>query len=782
MAIGLTRSKNLSESNLNLKTALQKLYAPGIETDIELYSLSSSVESLCVSGVLDDKTSQIYRLTTEKLSTLSGDVINRTKFGSKYFTFTDENRVYFTKYEVGTGNSDNVTPLRYSVGGSVPALRLISGGGGFYFLNSQDQIASLENFAATWIADASSTITITLNSHGFVKDQVVGIRFNNSGGGTNATSGDYAVVSVTANTFTVANSGGSISGSGQALVSSYDVRLSNIQLRGKTSNATSLRADVTFTKMAFDYLPGTPATYTNTSFGTELGSTASATVTLTNHGLSTGDSVYIRVLSGTLKSGFVGSVTVTSSSTFTVVLPSTSTNTSKNCEVCDPRELLRFTTANVTRYYVSSVRITDPGYSYVIPEELEVVEASVNDSNTGQVVKVRRQRGVYFEGTPEIIRTSNFTYTVKNATEDGFFLFDEELGKYVYLDRDTSETGLTSEQAIEIRRFDGSNITNILQFKFAQSPIYLRSYTSEVFSVSGSISSAINSVSSSASDLKTRSRLAIQNTKRPTPVSSAENVLGYTYNSFSGKDVVVWQRVVLRDQDFVLNPSDTTLGAGSITGDRLRSSVSEFVLGPVVQWSSVASGVVTIVLSSHSVKTGDSVKVSNVVANTGSKFSSGTYTAKYINANEFSIQTSATVAGSGTLDLMLPDPNFQVRVPGLFIKVGNDYRRAFSTTDKPFFQEITDAGGVTVTMNPSITGQNLGVLSAEGTSVTTNPASTDWYSYNTTISELAQRIHTNGRDGAFYFHRQTAPAVTGIPTVKNGVQSTIYAVPLFTLS
>lgn len=789
MAIGLTRSKNLSESNLNLKTALQKLYAPGIEDDIELYSLSSSVESICFSGLANNEDAQIFRLSTERLSTLTGDSVKRTKFSTRYFTYTDENQVYFTKYTVGVGNADDVTPLRYSAGGSVPALQLVSGGGGFYFLNSQNQTSALENFAATWSASASATITVTLSSHGFQPGQGLNIRFNNSGGGTNATSGEYAVVSVTTNTFTVTNIGGSISGSGQALVSSSDIRLTNVQLRGKTSGGTTLRANVTFSKMAFDYLPGVAATYSNTSFGTQLGSSASATITLNNHGLATGDSVYIRVTSGTLQSGFVSSVTVTNSSAFSVVLPATSANTSQSCQVCYVDELTRFTPSNGSRYSVKSITITDPGSGYVIPEELEVVESTVNDSNSGQVVKIRKQRGLFFEGAPEIIRTKVFTYTVRNATEEGFFLFDEEKRQYVYLDKNTPATGLTSDQEIELRRFDGTSIDNILQFKFAQSPIYLRSYTGDIFSMGSSISGAINSISNAASGLKSRSRLAIQNTKRPTPATSEENILGYTYNSFAGRDVVIWQRVVLRDQDYVLDPSDTTFGSGAITGDRLRTSVSEFVIGPIVSWSSTTTGAVTISLNNHSVQTGDTIGVSSVSATSGNTFSEGSYTATYINSSSFSIQTSSTTASAGTLNLILSDPNFQIRVPGLFIKVGNVYRRAFSTTDKPFFQQITDAAGANAFANPTIsgsgasfTGQSYGALSAEGASTTVNPAVSNWYSYNTTISELAQRIHSNGRDGAFYFHKQTAPAVTNVSVTRNGASATIYAVPLFALA
>jgi len=789
MAIGLTRSKNLSESNLNLKTALQKLYAPGIEDDIELYSLSSSVESICFSGLANNEDSQIFRLTTERLSTLTGDVVKRTKFSTRYFTFTDENQIFFTEYNAGVGNDTDAEEPRFSRSGSVPDVRLVSGGGGFYFLDSQNQIANLENFSAAWTASASSTITVTLNSHGFAVGQGLRVRFNNSGGGTNATYGEYVVLSITTNTFTISNIGGVITGSGNALVSSSDVRLSNVQLRGKTSGGTSLRANVTFGKQSFDYLPGVAATYSNTEFGLELGNSAAITVTLANHGLSMGDSVYIRIKSGTVQSGFVGSVTTTGANTFNVVLPASSANTNQNCEVCYLDELTRFSPSNGSRYFVKSIAITNPGDNYVIPEELEVVEGTFNDSNTGRVIKVRKQRGVFFEGMPEIIRTKVFTYTVKNATNEGFFLYDEEKEKYVFLDKNTPADGLTSLQGIQLRRFDGVTVNNILQFKFAQSPIYLRNYTGEVFAMGSSISGAINNISNAASELKFSSRLAIQNTKRPTPATSEENILGYTYNSFAGRDVVMWQRVVLRDQDYVIDPSDTTLGSGAITGDRLRTSVSEFVMGPLVSWSSTTAGIATISLSGHSVQTGDTVQVSNISVTTGTGFSEGSYTATYINASSFSIQVSSTTASTGILNLIIPDPNFQIRVPGLFIKVGSVYRRAFSTVDKPFFQQIVDSVGASAFANPTISGsgasfvgQSFGALSAEGTLTSTNPATTNWYSYSTTISELAQRIHTNGRDGAFYFHKQSAPAVSNITVTKNGVDATIYAAPMFTLA
>lgn len=782
MATGLTRSKNLSESNLNLKTALQKLYAPGIEDDIEIFSLSSSVESLCFSGLVDDENTQIFRLTTERLKSLSGNVIKRTKFLTKYFTFTDENKVYFTQYNAGVGSDEEADSPRFSVNGSVPTLNVISGGGGFYFLDSNNNIFNFDFFEGTWSASSSSIVTITLSNHGFKEGQGLFLRFDNSSGGVNATGGDYVILDVPSlDSFIIENIGGSISGSGKVGIENFEIELENVSLLGKDSESSDAKANIVFERLSYNYLPGINATYSNTNYGIEYGSTHTATITLTSHGLSTGDSVYIRSISGSMRSGFVSSITKITDNTFTVVLPLLSVNTDEVCEVCLLDELFRFTQSYPSRFSIKSVQITDAGSNYLIPEELEIVESNANNSNGGSIVKIRRQFGRFFDGMPEIIRTNFFTYTVKNSNEEGFFLYDEELDKYLFLDRNTAETGLTSSQNIVIKRFDGINVNNILQFKFAQSPIYLRSYTNNVFSLGDSISSAINGLSASASNIKSNSRLAIQNTKRPTLADSDENIFGYTYNSFSGQDVVIWQRVVLRDQDYIIDPLDTTLGSNSITGERFKTSVDKFVMGPRSTWSSDSSGKVSISLANHSVNTGDSVTVSNVIASSGVAFSEGTYTATYENASSFSISTSSTSSGTGSLDIFLSDPKFQIRVPGLFIKVGGEYKRAFSTTDKPFFQSIIGSNGIRIPANPPISGTDQGALSAEGVINDNNPTSSDWHSYDATISELAQRINSNGKDGAFYFHRQTAPTISTISVGKNGVNSSIYAIPLFTL-
>lgn len=550
MAIGLTRAKNLSERNLNLKTALQKLYAPGIENDIALFSLSSSVESVVVSGLLDDAFGQITGIRNESLSSISGIVQLRTKFLTKFFTFTDLNEVNFKKFTLVTpGVAGSVLP-KTSQNGELYSMDIISAGQGFYF--------ELPN----------------------------GTVFNNS--------------------------------------TSTTLEVENVSVRGVVSGKETAKARVTFIK----------------------------------HAISGIDTV----------------------------------------------ELTKFTSGNTDRYSVASIEITEPGFGYIFPERLELVEGNVILSSDGSPIVLKKQRGRYFSGKPELLRSKVYLYQVRGASGSGFFLYDTQENKYVYLGKSTDDVGFLEQEkdSIELQRFDGININNLFQFKFAQSRIWLAGGDDggdSGFSIEGgSISEEIRRVASITNSLQLRAQAAIQNTRRPTPSNSSENTLGYVYNSFNGEDVVIWQRLVLRDPDFILDPINPDFTANSITGTRLRESVQNFELPA-------------------------------------------------LNSSE------------------------KIRIPGLFIKVGARYFRAFSTTDKPFFAE---------NLNPKMaSGSDQYALSAE-TLVT--GSTTALYSYDTVIAQLAQRISFNGTNGAFYYHRSAAPARRTVQ-VNNGNNEpvNIYAVPLFSL-
>lgn len=552
MAIGLTRSKNLSEKNLNLKTALQKLYAPGIENDIELFSLSSSIESVVASGTINSNFSQIVGLKSESLTFLSGEIQKRTRFLTKFFTLTDLNEVYFYKFGLTIPTGDDIVVPKSPESGEVFLVDIISGGEGFYFLN-------------------------------LLNDDPV-----------------------------------------EFLTPSFE--LENIKLKGSISGKDNIRAKVTFKEHTTNDI--------------------------------------------------------------------------------NSQELTKFTPGNTKRYTIQSIEITSPGSGYIFPEQLEIVEGNVIIPNVGTTIRLRKQEGAEFSGKPAIIRTRLYTYEVRNADKEGFFLYDLQDNKYVFLSRDVSvTTGFSTQEAnqIEIRRFDGIGIDNLLQFKFSQSAIYLRSSESSYSIEGGSISSAINSIASSTNDLQLRTQSAIQNTVRPTPVDSEENILGYKYNSFEGTDLVIWQRVVLRDPDYILDPNNPDFASDSITGTRLRENVTNFEMAS------------------------------------------------------------------------LDNPTKKIRVPGLFIKVGANYFRAFSTTDKPFFAQ-NSSGTI---LNPQLTsGTNRYSLSAESI---TPSSSSSLYSYNTTIAQLAQRVNSNGEDGAFYFHRATPPQRRSVTTRVGGINTNIFAIPLFTL-
>ena len=96
--------------------------------------------------------------------------------------------------------------------------------------------------------------------------------------------------------------------------------------------------------------------------------------------------------------------------------------------------------------------------------------------------------------------------------------------------------------------------------------------------------------------------------------------------------------------------------------------------------------------------------------------------------------------------------------------------------DKPFLQ-INEAGpGV---INPAVVGpypyEEYSLFAA-------NRSSGSWYGYNTILSKFAQRLSMpaggtdNGKNGALYFHKNSAPVVT---TVGSGANQ-YFEVPLFT--
>jgi len=713
MAIGLSRKANLSEKNLNLSEAIQKLYAPGVQDDLGLFSLSSQIKSFINSGPESDPSSQIIGIRSEKFLSFTGEPVDRTKFLTKDVTYSTGDKVYFDTFTLPIVSSERAYNPKYSINGSIPEARIITQGEGYYF----------------------EKVGVTPQVQEFLTNKVI----------------------------------------------------DNVVLRGRISQSDSAKARVTFSidsttqfdlsdveKWAFSdnetttyVADGTPIPV----FGT------TNTLAINNNGtwqyLSPDTQTLTRDVS--IKIFFVNGQT---STIVPVIVASSGLDQTGQITlppIDAPSYLTDFTGFYTFRFIVSNIEITDGGSDYVIGEELELVEGVVTDQETGAPFVLKRQKGERYFTKEATIVSEFYFYDVLGASNSGYYLFDSKFNKYLFLDNNKGPEELSSEDPREIRviRSDAISIDNILQLKYLQSPIAIRSYS--IFRLEGSIVGSISNLSRLVNRLRDDSYLLIQNTKKPTSITSEENNLGFEYNKITGKNLTFYQRLVIRDQDYAL-------GANDITGLRLKNNVDNFTL---IGQSEYTIQSYTINADTNVFNAGDTV---NPVLGNDAKTlivnSTGTWTYESADSSnildgvvitmtfeggfEYKIQllTQAETANNASGTIPLP----KVRIPGIFLKVGDSYRRAYSTTDKAYSQKTEDGTGY---LNPNIDGTSPD-LSLSAASIV--PGQSDFYTYNTIISKFAQRVNVNGVDGAFYFQKVTPPVVSPVTDIK-GI--TYYSIPLF---
>lgn len=167
---GLYTRFNLAEDGLNASEALQKLYAPQIQTDIGLFAYSRVLESRISSP------GTIFGLLNSPVSDLTGNISYRTKFLTDTYTFSNDNEVWFE----GVGfQLDKRTPteldgadLRYSVNGSVVNAVVEGTGSGYYVVDSDG--VEVETYPA--VVDVR-----VIGSDSFARNAVVRVTVNSNG-------------------------------------------------------------------------------------------------------------------------------------------------------------------------------------------------------------------------------------------------------------------------------------------------------------------------------------------------------------------------------------------------------------------------------------------------------------------------------------------------------------------------------------------------------------------------------------------------------------------------
>jgi hypothetical protein len=163
---------------------------------------------------------------------------------------------------------------------------------------------------------STTTITVTITAHGLTSGATIFLEFISGG----ATTNNYTIIVTSVDTFTCTDTAsGTISSSNVK----WDIRDLNTIAEVAVINPTT----ITYTSAG----PAIAETsVVKVGAYTQVAS-ATATITLAAHGLATGNQVYLEFTSGTATDG-VYSVTVLTSSTFTVVVP-VSTTTSGNVNV-----------------------------------------------------------------------------------------------------------------------------------------------------------------------------------------------------------------------------------------------------------------------------------------------------------------------------------------------------------------------------------------------------------------------------------------------------------------
>ena len=643
---GLSRKLNLSERDINLKEALQKLDAPGIENDIELFSLSSQVSSLVNSGTesQSNPSAQIIALASQTFKTKINNldqVVKRTKFITKDYTFATGNKVFFDTYTLGVGGDSNAVGPIYSDNGSIPQIRITNSGSGYFFrkTNSQGEVENL-----------TSNVTVS----GVILE-------GERSGATDSTA---------------------------TIEFEIDPTIYN------TANVTTYRLN------GSDYAAGSPA---NNIFGTghdfqmNANGTWNYTADSGSSPLSTNVLVRVTFANGVIKE-------------YTLVTPQQSSENQSGTLLLPPtnapEELSYYTGFYTRRFKIASITLTSRGTGYVLGERLLVKEGVVTNTLGNVALYLEKQQDYLYSGDKPNVFVTNYLYDVVKGGPNGFYLYDSLESKYIFLHREQDETQFNEgveDRQIRIARFDGVDVRNIFNLRFSGSSVASEQYAQR-YRIGNQIVGEINELQELAARLTSDAELSIQNTRLPLTETDSRNDLGFEFNRFVGVSAKFRQRLILRDQDYVLNP-----GEDWITEAKLK-----------------------------------------------------------------------TAFGSGRRFEILHN-SFKYRAPGLFIKVGTEYKRAFSTKDKPFVS-FSNTGNIS---NPDLSGSYT--VSAQDTDNGTA------YAFNTEVGTLGQRIqpvslgtansesHYLGADGAFYFHKQNAPSVSTVarPAQNGSGNINTYLVPLF---
>lgn len=191
------------------------------------------------------------------------------------------------------------------------------------------------------------------------------------------------------------------------------------------------------------------------------------------------------------------------------------------------------------------------------------------------------------EATSAYLVQDKYFYTTRECGNDGFFLFDENVGDWVYLGDfydALKEINTSPSPLITLRRFDAISSDNLLNLKSLNANSYIMSYY-ESYSVSESLGSEIRRLTQDVEDVRDGFKYFLQNNKNHKLETDEDNTLKTRYNIFEGRNFDSSFRVVFRDPDGVLDDySDVTFSRLQLLQDTGRGDNSELKINEVTSY------------------------------------------------------------------------------------------------------------------------------------------------------------------------------------------------------
>ena len=592
---GLYIRNNLGEDNLNLTDAVQKLYKTGINNDIRLFrfakSLFSEIRSPYIFDGTSPQTAEIKGFFNESFTTSDNILINRTKFLTNKYTFSSDNFVWFERINNEGSFQLDRRPSFYSVsfsgdvvaGSSANTIKLDPSDSRVLESSVNRLIGKSADLATTYTyfvlggtinSGASFKISASLDGPEITggdlttaianlgTDRQASVKYLRPEGSPVVVSQNGSIVSLE-----IASMGGNysietfhennsfISGRAYTISSVGDMDWNSVgvasgvdPVKGLSFTASATGdGDATKTGRASTILQDSDYTGDNDTLPIQinllgedsLASNAIAEVYLSKEG-SLDVTKRPKIIAG--GSGYFKDERL-------ILLPH-----------CKENRYGEFETSSITQctiYPEQGSRLIYTNFKY------DVIADGLGTPNES-TIEIGREAALYGQ---------EYTYQIKSATEEGFFLYNVDDEEFVYLGNfyDTQQdmpSASDDQPLLLMKRNDVITDTNLLNIRSLDSRSFIFTHDdAESFQSGAKLADSLRDQSLDVKEVRNSFKYVVQNTTRQRKVEDALNPLPTQYNIFEGKNFDSTFRYILRDPDGVLDAS----GANEVTFDDLKN-------------------------------------------------------------------------------------------------------------------------------------------------------------------------------------------------------------------